>query len=223
MKIYKDMEQGSESWFKCRAWVLTWTRLKNIMAWKDLKDWWLSATTKKAMLNCMYELIGWEFSFDENAPEISTYLMNMWNELEWIAKAKYSNHIWKEIKEVWFIKKNDWLWLSPDGLIESWSDEYKESIEIKCPLWNNSKNFFKYMFEDKIPDEYLWQVVHNFIVIWTLERLHFVVYNPNLPKEKQLWIKIITKEELKEDIEKAENRIIEFRKIWEEHLKILIK
>ena len=63
MQIYKDIEQQTPEWFKIRAWVLTWSTLKDIMAWWYNKDWvTLNATAKKAMLWMVYKLIWWEFS-----------------------------------------------------------------------------------------------------------------------------------------------------------------
>ena len=80
------------------------------------------------------------------------------------------------------------------------------------------------MFEDKIPNEYLWQVVHYFIVIDTLEELDFIVFNPNYIKsDKQLWIKNIKRSDLKEEIERAEKDLKQFREKWLEHIKILLK
>lgn len=222
MEIFDKIEQGSEEWFKLRAWVLTWTKLKNIMAWKDLKDWWMSATTKKAMLGCIYELIWWEFSFDEDAPNIKTYVMDKGNELEPLAKIKYEIKTWERVTNVWFVKKNEWLWLSPDWLFPEW-EKVKKAIEIKCPLANNSKKFFEYLLDDEWYREYIWQIVHYFIVMEELEELDFVIYNPNLIlEEQQIFIKNIKREDIIEDIEKAQKRILIFRKLWLEKIGLLV-
>lgn len=229
MKIFKEIAQQTPEWFKLRAWVLTWSILSDIMSWWYNKDWSLNATAIKAMKWLMYKLIGWEFSYDEEAPKVSNYLMWKWNELEPIARAKYEDLMWVKVEEIWFIKKNDWLWLSPDWCImkpETW--KYSKHIEIKCPLWNDSAKFYKYMFEwleaiKNDTDKYIWQIVHNFIVNSDLEEMDFIIFNPNLPKEKQLFIINIKKEEIQEEIEKAQQRILEFREIWEKHITLLIK
>ena len=62
----------------------------------------------------------------------------------------------------------------------------------------------------------------NFIVNKDLEQLDFVVFNPNLVKEKQLFIFPIKREDILEDIELAEKRITEFREIWESFILKLI-
>ena len=223
-KIYKDLEQQSPEWFKLRAWVISWTSLNKVI--REFYKTWEKKVTQKSLWkinNFIYELLGWEFSFDENAPNTTTYLLNAWNEFEELAKIKYENITWKKVDEVWFIKRNDWHWLSPDWIIfNKWI--ITKAIEIKSPLWNNSLNFYKYMFENKIPDEYLWQIVNYFLVIDTLDELDFVVFNPNFVKtEKQLWIKTIKREDLKEEIERAEKDLKEFRKLWLEKIQILLK
>ena len=223
MKIYKDLEQWTPEWLKVRAGVITWTWLKNVIT-EELKKGWISKKSLDKQVNYIYDLIGGEFSYDENAPQISTYLMNAWHEFEELAKMKYESLKNVKVTEVWFIKSEDWLWLSPDWIILEKNDVIKKAIEIKSPLWNNSRNFYKYMFEDKIPDDYLQQIVQYFIVIDTLEELDFIVFNPNfIKKDKQLWIKTIKREDLKEEIEKAKKDLKDFRKKWLETINILLK
>lgn len=228
MEIFRDIQQWTPEWLKMRAGVFTWTCLKKIMTGKFLKDWKTpDATMKKSMLWLMYELIGWEFSYDENAPEVKNYALTMWNELEPIAREKYQEITWYRVQEVWFIKKNDWLGLSPDWLIEE-NKEYTKAVEFKCPLGNDSAKFFKYMFEwinalKNDTDKYIWQIVHYFIVIDDLEELDFVVFNPNISKDKQMHIINIKREDILEEIEEGKKRIEAFREIWVEHIKLLIK
>ena len=121
--------------------------------------------------------------------------------------------------KVWFILKEKWLGLSPDWIIDScgWlSDKpwYTKAIEIKCPRW---KNYIKYLLEDKIPDEYKWQVVNYFVVMEDLEELDFIIYNPDCSEEiKSLHIINVTREELQEDINKASKKLKDFKKQWDE-------
>ena len=223
LEIFEDLQQWTDEWLKVRAWSITWTWLKNIIL-KELKKWGYTQDSINKQKKYIYELLGGEFSYDDNAPIIKTYLLNAWNEFEELAKMKYEWLTWNKVIEVWFIKKESWLWISPDWIIYNDKKVITKAIEIKSPLWNNSANFYKYMFEDKIPDEYLWQVVHYFIVIDTLEELDFIVFNPNYVKsEKQLWIKNIKRSDLKEEIAIAEKDLKNFRKKWVKHIKILLK
>lgn len=116
-------------------------------------------------------------------------------------------------EQVGFIKKNDWIGISPDWVIfENW--EIKKAIEIKSP---EIKNSIKYWMDDTIPDEYYWQIVHYFIVIDTLESVDFLVCNPDIEDDFfRLKVKTITREELAEDIEKAKEELVSFRDLWME-------
>ena len=158
MQIYKDIKQWTEEWLKLRGGVITWTKLKWVLAWP------------KAQETSIFELI-WE----EFAPLEETYkssAMERWNELEPIAKAKFEDLKWIKVEEVWFIKSDiykdefwSWLGLSPDWIIpfDNWTlNKYKEAIEIKCP-W--AKNHAKYIIENKLPDEYKPQVINYFLFL----------------------------------------------------------
>ena len=224
IKIFTELKQGTPEWLKERAGVITWTWLKNVIV-SRLKNGSVSATSKWKLFTYICWLIWWEFSYDENAPEVKTYLLQMWHEMEELAKIKYENKFWVKVSEVGFIKRNDWLWLSPDWIVfeEDWKT-IKKAVEIKSPLWDNSKNFFKYVFENKIPDEYLWQAVHYFVVIDTLEELDFCVFNPNLIIEnKQLWVITIKREDVQKYIDQAEVELLFFRNLWINAITSLIK
>ena len=206
MEIFKNIEQGTEEWLKARAWVITWTKLKNIC--------WSSKTQETAM----YELIAEEFApLEEN---FSSQAMQRWKELESIAKAKYIDKTWEKVEEIWFIKKNDYVWLSPDWVIFSEDWKIRKAIEIKCPL---AKSFTKCILEKKIPEEYKYQVIMYFLVISDLEELDFILYNPDFYiKEKRLFVINIKRSELEKEIYKAESKIEIFRKKWLEKIKTLL-
>lgn len=206
MKIFKNIEQWSEEWLKIRAWVITWTKLKSICG---------SATVQKT---AMYEIIAEEFAPLEES--FSTSAMQRWKELEPIAKSEYIEKTWEKVEEVGFIKKNDYVGLSPDWIIFK-NKKIKKAIEIKCP-W--AKNFIKYILENKIPDEYKYQVIMYFLVISDLEELDFVLYNPDFYiKNKRLFVINIKRKDLEEDILKAESKIEIFRKKWLENINFLLK
>ena len=207
MEIFREIEQGSEEWHKIRAGVITWTKLKNI--------YWSETVQKTAM----YDLIAEEFApLEEN---FSTSAMQRWKELEPIAKAYYVDKTWEKVEEVWFIKKNDYVGLSPDWIIFSEDGKIKKALEIKCP-W--TKKFTKYILENKIPEEYKYQVIMYFLVISELGELDFVLYNPDFYiKEKRFFIINVKRSELEAEIYKAEVKIELFRKKWVENIKNLLK
>lgn len=68
-----------------------------------------------------------------------------------------------------------------------------------------------YFLEDKIPDEYYWQIVHYFLVIDTLESLDFIVSNPDMHDEFfRLKKKTVYRSEFIDDIQKAKEDIVSF-------------
>jgi len=209
MKIHRNINQGDPEWLKIRKWVITGTKLKSVM-------WWPAA-----QLTQHYELLS-EMYIEEE--KLSAWeIIERWNLLEPIAKAKYEELTWYKVEEVWFITKEDWHWLSPDGIIDMWYDEpvYTKAIEIKCPMW---KNYIKYLLEDKIPDEYKPQVINYFIVIPDLEELDFIIYNPNVSIEiKDLHIITVTRQDLQKEIKNAESKLEEFKWNWDKLKNTLLK
>lgn len=213
MIVYKEIKQWSDEWLELRWWVLTWTKLKGAL-------WW-----KQAQLTQIYELI-WE----EFAPLEDFYkspAMERWNVLEEIAKSKFEEMYNKKVIEIWFCKSDEykdefweWFWFSPDWLIEiDW--KFKEAIEIKCPL---SKNFVKYSIEWIIPAEYEKQVYSYFLINEDLEKLYFIIYHPDFYlKDKKMKVIEVTREMIKEELEELDKKIIAFRKLWIENIKLLQK
>lgn len=67
------------------------------------------------------------------------------------------------------------LAVSPDGLIKSKQGKYYEAVEVKC---RNTEYHLKALIEQQIPDDYRFQILQYFIVIDTLEVLHFCLYDP---------------------------------------------
>ena len=121
----------------------------------------------------------------------------------------------EKVESVGFISRTDidWIGISPDGIIRDENGKITRAVEIKSP---SPKIFVKYLLDDKIPEEYFWQVVHYFIVFDELEELDFIVYNPDFYAE-ELRIKTIkvTRAELAEKIEYAKMELAEFRVMWQ--------
>ncbi len=199
-----NLEQGSQEWLQARAGVITGTRLKDVMA----KKW------TKARDELIYELIA-----EKIAPIPEKYksdAMQRGSVVEDIAKEYYK----ESVVNVGMIKKHDWLGLSPDGIVadtNTTTNDIRKAVEIKCP---EPKAFVRYMIQNKIPDEYKWQVVMYFIVIDTLQELDFIIYNPEIYDENyRMHIINIKRSDLQEEIDKADEALKEFRKEWVEIIK----
>jgi YqaJ-like viral recombinase domain len=71
--------------------------------------------------------------------------------------------------------------VSPDGFIGD-----TEAVECKC--LSSARHIEAYVMK-QIPDEYEWQVLQYFIVNEALQTLHFVFYDPRMPRDF-FWIDV---------------------------------
>ncbi len=209
MKIYRDIEQQTKEWFEIRKGKITSTTLEKVLGITKKRDPKWHAAAFKLLAETHLDM---EDEFQISKAQV----MVRWNMLEPVAKEAYEEFTWMMVEEVWFIEKNSYLWLSPDGIINTNTrkkPKYTRAVEIKCPL---GPNFMKFVIQNKIPDKYMWQVLNYFLVIDDLITLDFVVYHPwasgKIPK---LFIITVTRSDLAEMIEKAKTELAEFRK---EHL-----
>lgn len=202
-----DAEQWTAEWLAERAGKITGTRLGDTLPTygKNGKE---TETSRKKRQNLIYELIAEKLA---PLPEVYTsFWMDRGKEMEEIVKKIYG----EKIENVGFVSRTDvdWFWISPDGIIRDENGRITRAVEIKSPA---PKTAIKYILDDKIPEEYFWQVVHYFIVFDELETLDFVVYNPDFyAEELRIQTRKITRESIADKIEYAKNELVEFRQMW---------
>lgn len=159
VKIY-NCEQKSEEWYKCRLGKLTASVAHTI------------ATAGKGLDTlCL-----------EKATEILTGIipdgftneaMQHGNEFEAEARNIYELETCYTVKQVGFVEDNEYVGVSPDGLI---GDD--GLIEIKCP---QDKTYTQYLIDMKIKPEYYAQMQMQMLItkrIWC----DYVVYNSHFEK-----------------------------------------
>lgn len=78
---------------------------------------------------------------------------------------------------IWTREDNVNIAISPDGYIED-GFVINEAVEIKCL---SSEKHLQAIIENKLPEEYEFQVLQYFIVNDNLETLFFFMYDPRLP------------------------------------------
>ena len=200
-------EQWTTEWLSERAWKITGTRLGDTLPTYG-KNGNETETSRKKRMNLIYELIAEKLA---PLPEVYTsFWMDRGKEMEEIVKKIYG----EKIENVGFVSRTDvdWFWISPDGIIRDENGRITRAVEIKSPA---PKTAIKYILDDKIPDEYFWQVVHYFIVFDDLEELDFIVYNPDFyAEELRIQTRKITRESIADKIEYAKNELVEFRQMW---------
>lgn len=185
MKIH-NIEQGTDQWLQLRLGKFTASTFKNLF----MKP--TTATYKKEIYRVAFERLAGK------TPE-ETYVndaMLRGKEMEEEARSWYEVENNVLVREVGFVEMNEWVGVSPDGLVED------GLLEIKCPLYNTQ---IDHLLSGKLPSEYKWQVQGQ---LWVTKRewCDFVSYHPDLDK---LTVRVKRDEEAIENLETRINESIE--------------
>ena len=197
MKIH-NFEQRTDEWYAIRKGKMTASNAETIIA------------NGKGLETYIYNLMAEYYSSAEKENYINSD-MQRGIDLEPEARLEFEFYTGLDVQEVGFVEYNDFIGVSPDGLI---GDD--GLIEIKCP---NDSIYFKLLLSNNIKPEYIAQMQMQ---MYVTDRLYcyFVSYNPNF--EKSLYIKKINRDEemidkLKKGLERGTQLIKEikenFRKV----------
>jgi hypothetical protein len=207
MKVIK-LEQGSQEWLDFRKGKITGTRLHNIWAAKsylkvdlikaltdgnieipkgastaDLEKLltpeiesklWIETWKKQDEKVGFYETIAERLSIPEDYENPMDRGLRLENDAAEEFSKRYKKKL--EIAGCWQADDNENIINSPDRAIRK-GDIFPEAVEIKCL---NSASHIKAVIENKIPDEYMSQVIQYFIVNDDLQTLYFVFYDPRV-------------------------------------------
>lgn len=196
MKYHYDIEQRSEAWFQAKRGKMSASNADTILA------------NGKGLETYIYNLMAEYYSKGEKVhytnADIERGIL-----LEPEAKIEFEFYTGLEVREVGYVELNDYILVSPDGLI---GDD--GLIEIKCP---NDSIYFKLLLNDNIKPEYIAQMQMQ-MYITDRQYCYFVSYNPNF--EKSLYIKKINRDEemiekLKKGLDKGTQLIKEIKKQFE--------
>jgi predicted phage-related endonuclease len=161
MKVQKfDTE---EQWLEARLGRITGTRLGKLLSKRDKKP-----------LAGYYELIAERVAIPHNGENV----MDRGKRLEDDAIERFAKETGKKVKNdlvLWSREDDANIALSPDGVIGK-----TEAVEVKCL---SSAAHIQAWLTKEIPDEYWHQVLQYFIVNDKLKKLHFVFYDPRMPKD----------------------------------------
>ncbi len=156
-------EQGSEAWLQSRLGVITASEVSKAVAkvGTDTRNTYLCQLVAEVATGMV--------------EEINSKYME-WGKLhEGSARAAYEFANDCEIQEVGFIFKDDSFreGASIDGFIVG----QNKLVEIKCPY--NPTNYIKFLMQDKIKAEYMWQYQYQMRVTGA-EVADFVQYDPRM-------------------------------------------
>jgi len=159
MKIYDNLEQGTEEWLKIRAGKFTASSFHTCFGKSETRNTLLLKISAERLTGKMIE---------ENYTNSD---IERGVELEDEARSLYQEKTFNSVKEIGFAELDDWVGSSPDGLI---GDD--GMIEIKCP---RETTFLSQVINDRIKPEYITQIQFNMYVL-NRKWCDYVIYNEDL-------------------------------------------
>jgi hypothetical protein len=169
MKIFRDLEQGSDEWHAIRKGKPSTSRLSAIITAAK-------GELSKSRVAYIRELIGECF-----APDWEEFAGNKYTErgveLEPEARDAFIAETLLDVIEVGGVLGDDGVsWCSPDGLLFDEAGNISTGLEIKCP---SPRVHIGYILDGVLPSDYK-QQVHGAMAITGAERWHFWSYFPGL-------------------------------------------
>lgn len=161
MYIDYDLKQGSEEWHELKNAKIGGTRAKSVQVKKSITE----AVIFDEVMSERNTFFNYEEGFTSEA-------MQRGIDLEPLAIEEVTKETGIIFKDAGWIGRNDYHGHSPDGI----SLCEKIGLEIKCP---SAKVHNSYVRENKIPLEYVWQIVNFFAMDESIERLYFASFNPD--------------------------------------------
>jgi hypothetical protein len=175
-----DVSQGSEAWSKLKLGVISASNASKVVAKKD----------SDTRLTYMAELVA-QISTGI-MEEINSKYLDWGNQQEAAARSSYVFAHDCALVELPFVFRDESFreGCSPDALLGDGS----KGIEIKCPY--NSVHYIKFLTEDKIKPEYVWQYQYTLRVL-DADTWDFVQYDPRM-KKKPMHIVTVKRDEEKQ-------------------------
>lgn len=194
MKIYDNLQQGTNEWLEVRSGKFTGSDFHTLIG--------NSETKKKILFKKSIERLTKTTIIEEiTSPDIERG-----KEEEKNARLLYEMETGQEVKQIGFAELDEWVGCSPDGLINN-----DGIIEIKCP---KDVIFAQQVITGNIKPEYITQMQFNMYVL-DKQYCDYIMYN----KDFKLFIKRIERDN--EKIEIIKNTIEECKKIILDNINIL--
>jgi putative phage-type endonuclease len=165
MIIHENMQQGSDDWLQLRLGKITASRIKDVMS--NGRNDKPSVTSKSYMVELVADILK-----GEPSPFYESKSMQWGTETEPQACAMYELKEDVDVRHVAFIEANDFLGVSPDGLVGK-----DGMLEIKCP--NTTTQIKRFIDNVGLPSDYKPQVQCQ---LWVSERewCDFVSFDPRI-------------------------------------------
>ena len=169
MKVYEDLEQGSQEWLKLRSQYFT---ASSSGKWVAVEN--RNKTQEKAAMTAICKTLA-QMSGCEMKPHRPDWGMKRGTALEPEAREAYAEETGRDVEEVGFCCRDDIMaGFSPDGFI----DERKGMLEIKCP---EPQTHVKYILEPEHLIEYCYTQFHHEMAVSGCAYIDLYSYCPGLP------------------------------------------
>lgn len=174
MKLFKDIEQKTEAWFKIKHGKIGGSTSKGLLVKGD--------TLLIQMLSERCE----DFEMDADSYESND--MQRGNELEPVGIRELEIYTNENFEEIGWVEHETIkiLGISPDGL----SKNGFVACELKCP---SAKKHTENIRNNVVPLDHIHQCIQYFVVIDTLKELHFASFRPE-NNFKPLFVKTINRD-----------------------------
>lgn len=175
-----NCEQQTPEWHEAKRGVISGSRLKDIVAKRGGRKLGF------------YELVAERMGLGDLSSNI-----DRGNELEPVARDTFAEMTGKKIEEVGFVVSdfNPHIGFSPDGVVYKGKD-IVESIEVKCLA---AARHLQSVIENEIPKDYYSQVIQPFIVVPTIEKVHYISFDDRI-QAKPIHVIEVKREDVEEDI-----------------------
>ncbi len=171
MEIIKCV-QGSEEWFDAKRGIVSASHFKEVL-------------NKKTGRSLYMRKVAAEILTGQTEETYTNKIIENGTDTEAEARECYEHIYHEKVVQVGFVKMNEWVGCSPDGLIGK-----DGTGEIKSPL---ASTHIDYIMKDAMPPVYIPQVQGQ---LWVTGRAwcDFISYNPYF-KNRPLWSKRIQRDE----------------------------
>lgn len=173
--------QGSAEWLRVKLGVISASNASKAVAKRD----------SETRATYMAELVGQVCT--GVVEELNAKALDWGNQHEDAARSSYEFGSGTLITQLPFVFKDTRFreGCSPDGIVNE-----KKGVEIKCPF--NSTNYIKFLTEDKIKPEYVWQYQYTLRVM-DADEWDFCQYDPRM-RRNPLHVVTVRRDEEKQKI-----------------------
>jgi putative phage-type endonuclease len=197
LEIFESFEQRSDEWYAARMGVITASQFKRLVGGRGGDITYMSELIAQKLTGTSKE----HFTSASMEHGIET-------ENQAVSHYEFMNDI--DVKHVAFMKIDEFLGCSPDGLV---GDD--GLLEIKCP---DTHTHVKWTLAGGVPKDHIHQVLGSMLVTGR-KWVDFISFDPRLDSPNDFFIKRVWAKDMTKEMDLLESKILAFRTSMIEQLK----